>query len=40
MSDKNNKSSLEEAKISYEEIQKFAQEQAAENLKEEVAEKL
>ena len=40
MSDKNKKSPLEEAKLSYEQIQKFAEEQAAEQLKEQVAEKL
>ncbi len=34
------KSSLEEAKLNYEEIQKFAEEQAADKLKEQVAEKL
>jgi len=40
MSDKNKKSPLEEAKINFEEIQKFAQEEAANALKEQVAEKL
>lgn len=38
MSDK--KSSLEEAKLSYQEIQRFAEEQAAEKLKEQVSETL
>lgn len=40
MSDKNKKSPLEEARLSFEEIQKFAQEEAANALKEQVAEKL
>ncbi len=40
MSDKNTKSPLEEAKISFEQIKKFATEQAAVQLEEQVAEKL
>lgn len=40
MSDKKTKSPLEEARISFEQIQKFAQEQAAAQLEEQVAEKL
>lgn len=40
MSDKNKKSPLEEARLSYEQIQKFAEEQASAQLKEQVAEKL
>lgn len=40
MNEKNKKSSLEEAKLNYEEIQRFAEEQAAGKLKEQVEEKL
>ncbi len=40
MSEKNRISPLEEAKLSYEQIQKFAKEQAAAQLEEQVAEKL
>ena len=40
MNDKINKSSLEEAKANFEEIQKFALEQATENLKENVSKKV
>lgn len=40
MSDKNTKTSLEEAKLSFDEIQKYAKEQAAAQLEEQVAEKL
>lgn len=40
MSDKNKISPLEEAKLNYEQIQKFAKEQAAAQLEEQIAEKL
>ena len=40
MSDKNKKSSLEEAKFNYEEIRRFAEEQASEKLKEQIQDKL
>ncbi|HEY9704406.1 MAG TPA: hypothetical protein V6C58_18290, partial [Allocoleopsis sp.] len=40
MSDNNKKTPLEEAKLNYEEIKKFAQEQAAAQLEEQVAQTL
>src|SRR3990167_9164852 len=40
MSEQINNTPLEQARLSYQQIQKFAEEQAAEQLKEQVAEKL